>query len=87
MTDDTMEPLEPPHYKLNSAAQEEIRKRLFPNYPDKAQISEFFEVLGRAVTVWQLVETALYEVYERTVAPYCPETESTLVRLRRGGNS
>jgi hypothetical protein len=50
----------------------EVKRRLFPNYPDDAQISKFFEVLGRAVSLWQLVETSLYEVYERALAPRHP---------------
>lgn len=46
--------------------------RLFPNYPDEHQIARFFEVLGRAVSAWQLVESSLYLVYERAVRPALP---------------
>lgn len=56
----------------SSEAEERIRKVLFPNYPDANQIARFFEVLGKAITTWQLVETALYEVYERAVVPERP---------------
>jgi hypothetical protein len=51
---------------------EEIRLKMFPNYPDDTQIVRFFDTLGRAVTVWQTVETSLYEVYEKAVRPQLP---------------
>src|SRR5690349_22744859 len=40
-------------------------EKLFPNFPDEGQIARFFETLGRAVGTWQLVEGALYLVFER----------------------
>lgn len=59
-------------YGLNREAREALARAFFPNYPDETQIARFFEVLGRAITVWQLVEKALYEIYERALAPSCP---------------
>ena len=52
--------------------REEIFRRLFPDYPNEAQISRFLQALGRSITVWQLVETALYEVYEVAIGPQRP---------------
>lgn len=54
----------------------EMRQQLFPNYPDDAQISRFFDSLGRAITVWQNVEMSLHEIYQRTIAPAVPGAES-----------
>jgi hypothetical protein len=71
-TNHTGLPQSPPRFGLDTNAQESIRKHFFPNSPDESQIARFFEVLGRAITVWQLVEAALYEVYERAVAPMRP---------------
>lgn len=53
-------------------SEEELRRKLFPNFPNEEQISRFFDVLGRAISVWQIVETALYEVFERAVMPGAP---------------
>lgn len=52
--------------------QPEVKQQLFPNYPDERQIANFFATLGRAVTVWQTVETALYMVFERATEPNMP---------------
>jgi hypothetical protein len=61
-----------PEFQPPSASQKAVFQWLFPNYPDEKQIARFFEVLGRAISTWQLVETALYEVYERTICPKRP---------------
>ena len=58
-----------PAYKADDEVRTKLMKNLFPNYPDQVEIARFFEVLGRAITVWQLVETALYELYELIIAP------------------
>lgn len=63
--------ISPPAFAVDPHGQEWLRK-LFPNYPQKEQIEQFFHVLGRAISLWQLVETALYEVYERAIAPKRP---------------
>ena len=50
----------------------ELRQRLFPDYPNEHQINRFYATLGGAISAWQLVETALYEIYERAVRPGHP---------------
>jgi hypothetical protein len=47
----------------------ELKQRLFPDYPNEQQISRFYATFGSAISAWQLVETALYEIYERAVRP------------------
>lgn len=51
---------------------EKLFKQLFPHYPDKTQIAEFFEAVGIAMSAWQLVEEGLYHIFERSVAPGRP---------------
>lgn len=73
MADSTDEPTDnPPPETARAANLADLQKSIFPNYPNEEQIARFFDVLGRAVTVWQLVETALYEVYERALLPERP---------------
>jgi hypothetical protein len=61
-----------PGFGIPDDAQAAMAKFFFPNHPSEAQIAEFFHVLGRAITFWQLVETALYQVYERAISPTRP---------------
>ena len=55
--------------RIPSPSVQEALKHLFPGYPDVKQQDKFFEELGRALTLWQLVESALYQVYESVVEP------------------
>jgi hypothetical protein len=50
----------------------EAKRRLFPDYPNEEQIARFFTTLGTAISLWQLVETTLYLIYERTIQPGQP---------------
>ena len=61
----------PPSFAFD-AQLDRLTRHIFPHYPHKEQIDNFFQVLGRAITIWQLVETALYEVYERAIGPLRP---------------
>src|SRR5204863_4296997 len=36
------------------------------------QITKFYSTLGEAVSTWQLVEGALYKVYEKSINPQTP---------------
>jgi hypothetical protein len=59
-------------FGTDTPEQEAMRKIFFPNYPSQEQQGKFFQALGLAITVWQLVESALYQVYERAIAPFRP---------------
>lgn len=44
-------------------------RRPFPTLSDRPEVAEFYEALGLALSYWQLVEEALYLLYERAVMP------------------
>ena len=45
---------------------------IFPDHPTELEITKFFEMLGRAISAWQGVEAATYEIYERAIDPGRP---------------
>jgi hypothetical protein len=62
----------PPEFAASVAEMEALYQKIFPNHPSQEQVDRFFKTLGRAISLWQLVETALYEVYERALGPLRP---------------
>jgi hypothetical protein len=49
--------------------RDELTQAIFPDYPNQEQIITFYSTLGQAVSAWQLVESALYVVYEKSTKP------------------
>lgn len=56
----------------HTPSRTDIERQLFGSPPDEAQITEFYAALGRAIAAWQLVEMALYELYEAAIVPRRP---------------
>jgi hypothetical protein len=54
------------------ADQDKLTRQMFPNYPDQKQIKEFYQAIGIALTAWQMVESALYLIFERSIVPKRP---------------
>ena len=48
------------------------RDFFFPNYPDGKQIKRFFETIGKALTIWQLVEMGLLGIFRQAVLSEAP---------------
>ena len=51
---------------------DKIAKELFPNLPSKEQVAEFYEMVGRAISAWGLVEEALFLLFVRACGPQRP---------------
>ena len=51
---------------------DKLNNQLFESYADEAQQRDFFAALGRALSGWQFVESALYLVHEAAILPAIP---------------
>lgn len=51
---------------------DKITREIFPLLPTQQEVSEFYEALGIATSAWQLVENALFELFQRALEPARP---------------
>jgi hypothetical protein len=58
--------------KDSKAYLKKIQRELYPEAPSEQQVKDFLEAIGAALSTWQLVEQALYLLFERAVAPKRP---------------
>ena len=58
--------------KDHKAFLKRAKANIFPDAPEPEQVAEFFEAIGVALSTWQLVEEALFLLYERAVEPNRP---------------
>jgi hypothetical protein len=61
--------------RIGPVARAEIA-RLYPLLPTPSQVKTFYAAMGEAIAAWQLVESALYEVYRQSTIANRPGAEA-----------